>query len=104
MYSRRHSIHSTNSSYICGHIQHVFLHYHHYHWFLSCYFLGLLCTSPKYTPIIIPSLHVQENAMFFKSIDDANRLRSQVSECFERAALPMTSEEVCADNDDYGSS
>ncbi len=41
--------------------------------------------------------------MFFKSIDDANRLRSQVSECFERAALPMTSEEVCADNDDYDS-
>lgn len=36
----------------------------------------------------------QEHAMFFKSIDDANRLRSQVSECFERAALPSTTEEV----------
>ena len=32
--------------------------------------------------------------MFFKSIDDANRLRSQVSECFERAALPQTIKEV----------
>jgi NADH:ubiquinone reductase (non-electrogenic) len=30
--------------------------------------------------------------MFFKSIEDANNLRRRVSECFERAALPMTPE------------
>jgi NADH dehydrogenase FAD-containing subunit len=37
---------------------------------------------------------VKENCFFFKSIDDASRLRSQVSECFERASLPYTPEEV----------
>lgn len=37
---------------------------------------------------------VAENTIFFKSIEDANRLRRQVSECFERAALPQTSEKV----------
>lgn len=37
---------------------------------------------------------VAENTFFFKSIDDANRLRRQVSECFERAALPQTSQQV----------
>lgn len=37
---------------------------------------------------------VQENTFFFKSITDANKLRRQVSECFERAALPNTSPEV----------
>ena len=31
---------------------------------------------------------------FFKSIEDADRLRCRVSECFERAALPATTEEV----------
>jgi NADH:ubiquinone reductase (non-electrogenic) len=31
--------------------------------------------------------------MFFKGIRDANKLRRQVSECFERAALPNTPEE-----------
>lgn len=36
---------------------------------------------------------VKEHAMFFKSIDDANRLRGQVSECFERASLPQTTVE-----------
>eukprot|EP00195_Chlamydomonas_chlamydogama_P008836 CAMPEP_0202898464 /NCGR_PEP_ID=MMETSP1392-20130828/6978_1 /ASSEMBLY_ACC=CAM_ASM_000868 /TAXON_ID=225041 /ORGANISM="Chlamydomonas chlamydogama, Strain SAG 11-48b" /LENGTH=558 /DNA_ID=CAMNT_0049584399 /DNA_START=316 /DNA_END=1992 /DNA_ORIENTATION=- len=30
---------------------------------------------------------------YFKSIEDANRLRCRVSECFERAALPATPEE-----------
>ena len=38
---------------------------------------------------------VAENTFFFKSIDDANRLRRQVSECFERAALPQSSQQVC---------
>lgn len=36
---------------------------------------------------------VQEHTFFFKSITDANKLRRQVSECFERAALPNTSQE-----------
>lgn len=31
---------------------------------------------------------VEENTFFFKSITDANKLRRQVSECFERASLP----------------
>jgi len=33
---------------------------------------------------------VAEHATFFKSIEDAARLRRHVSECFERAALPQT--------------
>ena len=37
---------------------------------------------------------VAENTFFFKSIDDANRLRRQVSECFERASLPHSSQQV----------
>ena len=37
---------------------------------------------------------VQEHTFFFKSITGANKLRRQVSECFERAALPNTSQEV----------
>ena len=37
---------------------------------------------------------VAEHTIFFKSIEDANRLRRQVSECFERAALPHTSQQV----------
>ena len=37
---------------------------------------------------------VQEHTFFFKSITDANKLRRQVSECFERAALPNTSDQV----------
>lgn len=37
---------------------------------------------------------VQENTFFFKSITDASKLRRQVSECFERAALPNTSPQV----------
>ena len=37
---------------------------------------------------------VGEHTIFFKSIEDANRLRRQVSECFERAALPHTSQKV----------
>ena len=32
----------------------------------------------------------QEHAFFFKSIEDAAKLRRHVSECFERAALPQT--------------
>lgn len=38
---------------------------------------------------------VGEHAIFFKSIEDANRLRRQVSECFERASLPHSSQQVC---------
>ena len=41
---------------------------------------------------------VAENTFFFKSIDDANRLRRQVSECFERASLPQASQEVCREH------
>lgn len=37
---------------------------------------------------------VEDHCFFFKSIGDANRLRWQLSECFERAALPYTPEEV----------
>lgn len=33
---------------------------------------------------------VDEYCTYFKSIEDANNLRRRVSECFERAALPMT--------------
>lgn len=38
---------------------------------------------------------VQEHTFFFKSIANANALRQRVCECFERAALPQTSQEVC---------
>lgn len=37
---------------------------------------------------------VEENCFFFKSITDASRLRRQISECFERAALPYTPDSV----------
>lgn len=37
---------------------------------------------------------VAEHTFFFKSIEDANRLRRQISECFERASLPQCSQEV----------
>lgn len=36
---------------------------------------------------------VEQFCNFFKSIEDANRLRKRISECFERAALPSTPEE-----------
>lgn len=36
---------------------------------------------------------VQENTLFFKSVEDAAKLRLRVSECFERAALPQTTPE-----------
>lgn len=36
---------------------------------------------------------VAENTNFFKSVEDAARLRLRVSECFERAALPQTTPE-----------
>jgi NADH dehydrogenase FAD-containing subunit len=36
---------------------------------------------------------VQEHTSFFKSVEDASRLRLRVSECFERAALPQTTAE-----------
>jgi len=36
---------------------------------------------------------VTENCLFFKSIEDAKKLRLRISECFERAALPYTSDE-----------
>jgi NADH:ubiquinone reductase (non-electrogenic) len=35
---------------------------------------------------------VSEYCNYFKSIEDANKLRSRVSECFERASLPGTSQ------------
>jgi NADH dehydrogenase FAD-containing subunit len=37
---------------------------------------------------------VAEHCHFFKSIEDAHRLRARITECFEHAALPNTSEEV----------
>ncbi|KAL6756599.1 type-II calcium-dependent NADH dehydrogenase [Haematococcus lacustris] len=36
---------------------------------------------------------VESHCNFFKSIEDAKMLRNRVSECFERAALPVTSPE-----------
>lgn len=36
---------------------------------------------------------VQENCVFMKSIQDARKLRKQITDCFERAALPNMSEE-----------
>ncbi|KAG2486568.1 hypothetical protein HYH03_014738 [Edaphochlamys debaryana] len=36
---------------------------------------------------------VDQYCTYFKSIEDASRLRARVSECFERAALPATPEE-----------
>ena len=36
---------------------------------------------------------VQEHTLFFKSVEDAAKLRLRVSECFERAALPQTTKE-----------
>jgi len=36
---------------------------------------------------------VTENCLFFKSIEDAKKLRLRISECFERASLPYTSDE-----------
>ncbi|PRW59414.1 type-II calcium-dependent NADH dehydrogenase isoform A [Chlorella sorokiniana] len=36
---------------------------------------------------------VQEHTMFFKTVEDAARLRLRISECFERAALPQTTPE-----------
>ena len=42
----------------------------------------------------VPHQGVKEHAFFFKSIEDATALRQRVCECFERAVLPDTSEEV----------
>lgn len=36
---------------------------------------------------------VAEHTNFFKSVEDAARLRLRISECFERAALPQTTPE-----------
>ena len=41
---------------------------------------------------------VTEHTMAFRGIRDATALRRQVSECFERAALPHTPPEVGADS------
>ena len=41
---------------------------------------------------------VQEHTFFFKSIANANALRQRVCECFERAALPQTSQKVSCDS------
>jgi NADH:ubiquinone reductase (H+-translocating) len=37
---------------------------------------------------------VRENAMFFKDVGDAHRVKRRVRECFELAVLPTTSEEM----------
>jgi NADH:ubiquinone reductase (non-electrogenic) len=37
---------------------------------------------------------VEDHCFFFKGIDDASKFRSQLSECFERAALPYTPVDV----------
>jgi hypothetical protein len=37
---------------------------------------------------------VKDHTMFFKTVEDAARLRLRISECFERAALPQTTPEV----------
>ncbi|KAH8698956.1 putative pyridine nucleotide-disulfide oxidoreductase [Talaromyces proteolyticus] len=37
---------------------------------------------------------VRENAMFFKDIGDSRRVKRRVRECFELAALPITTEEM----------
>ena len=37
---------------------------------------------------------VREHTFMFKSIEDAQALRQRVCECFERAALPGTSDKV----------
>ncbi len=39
---------------------------------------------------------VEEHTFFFKSITDANKLRRQVSECFERASLPEMDPKVAS--------
>jgi hypothetical protein len=68
----------------------------------SSFFLRLLCprSSLSFLPLSFPlpghqnkknqKKPHQEHAFFFKSIEDAARLRRHVSECFERAALPQT--------------
>jgi hypothetical protein len=38
---------------------------------------------------------VREHCQFFKTIEDATRLRKRISECFERAALPNVSRMCC---------
>lgn len=48
------------------------------------------------TLLLNPPQGVAEYCCYFKSIEDANALRRRVSECFERAALPQTPEEVSA--------
>jgi hypothetical protein len=37
---------------------------------------------------------VEENCLMFKTIEDAHKLRGQLSGCFERAALPYVSDTV----------
>jgi NADH:ubiquinone reductase (non-electrogenic) len=37
---------------------------------------------------------VEENCLMFKTIEDAHKLRGQLSDCFERAALPYVSDHV----------
>ena len=41
---------------------------------------------------------VREHTFMFKSIEDAQALRQRVCECFERAALPGTSDKVPLSN------
>jgi NADH:ubiquinone reductase (non-electrogenic) len=35
---------------------------------------------------------VEEHCLMFKTIQDAHKLRGQLSDCFERAALPYVSD------------
>ena len=39
---------------------------------------------------------VEEHCLFFRDVEDARRLRAQVSECFEHAALPTVHADVRA--------
>lgn len=52
-----------------------------------------LCLARLSRPPSCPQ-GVDQYCNYFKSIEDANSLRRRVSECFERAALPATPEEV----------
>lgn len=59
-------------------------------------------TLPRHAPLPVRSSvnntfnieGVKEHTMFFKTVEDAARLRLRISECFERAALPQTTAEV----------
>ena len=55
--------------------------------------LHMLAVLLSQSCVMLPMLQgVKDHCLFFKSIEDASSLRRRVSECFERAALPMTPE------------